>query len=104
MTPSLPPKIQIDLSALNSDGLAGPPDGLRAISYEFCIPASILAETQVRAIDPTAEVFNGAAGRVGCSPAQLLVIGSTHQKDFLTVLLKLASLDYVDRIIQSDGE
>jgi hypothetical protein len=101
---TLPAKLQIDLSALNSEGLAGPPDGLRAISYEFCIPAGILAETEVRTIDPTAEIFKGASGRIGCSESQSLVIGSTHQREFREVLLKLASLDYVERIIESHAE
>ena len=32
-------KISFDLAALNEDGLYGPPDGLRALDYEFCIPA-----------------------------------------------------------------
>lgn len=101
---TLPAKIQFDLSVLNDEGLAGPPDGLRAISYEFCIPATLLAEAEVRAIDPTAEVFKGPSGRVGCSESQALVIGSTHQSDFRAVLLKLASLPYVERIIPSEGE
>jgi hypothetical protein len=101
---TLPGKIQFDLSALNSDGLAGPPDGLRAVGYEFCIPATLLAEAEVKAIDPTAEVYKGASGRVGCAESQYLVIGSTQQANFRDVLLKLASLDYVERIIQSDAE
>ncbi|HKZ70250.1 MAG TPA: hypothetical protein VJ020_09235 [Anaerolineales bacterium] len=101
---TLPSKIQFDLSALNSDGLAGPPDGLRAVGYEFCIPATLLAEAEVKAIDPTAEVYKEASGRAGCAESQYLVIGSTQQANFREVLLKLASLDYVERIIQSDAE
>ena len=101
---TLPPKIQFDISALNSEGLAGPPDGLRAVNYEFCIPAALLAEVEVKALDPSVQFFKGAAGHVGCTDAQELVIGSTHQKNFKQVLLKLAALDYVKRIIESVGE
>jgi hypothetical protein len=32
-------KIDVDLANVNSEGLRGPPDGLRAVHYEFCIPA-----------------------------------------------------------------
>src|SRR6476619_5023653 len=35
----MPEKIRLDLSGLREDGLYGPPDGLRALAYEFCIPA-----------------------------------------------------------------
>ena len=32
-------KIELDLDALDTRGLQGPPDGLRSMAYEFCIPA-----------------------------------------------------------------
>jgi len=50
-------KIRLDLSALNEDGVYGPPDGLRAVSYEFCIPARQELVAEVRAIDRTIQVF-----------------------------------------------
>ena len=31
-------KITFDMSRLDKDGLYGPPNGKRALSYEFCIP------------------------------------------------------------------
>ena len=31
-------KIKFDLTQLDKDGLSGPDDGKRSISYEFCIP------------------------------------------------------------------
>ncbi|MCK5191008.1 MAG: hypothetical protein KAR12_13230, partial [Methylococcales bacterium] len=32
-------KIEFDITKLNQQGLYGPADGLRSLSYEFCIPA-----------------------------------------------------------------
>lgn len=92
-------KIHLDLSSLDDRGLYGPPNGLRALHYEFCIPASPLAIEQVTAIDRTATIHPGSSGRSGCGSAAALAIGSTHQADFRTVLLRLASLPFVERII-----
>ena len=88
-------KIQFDLSTLNDDGLQGPPDGLRSLSYEFCIPASKRAE--VAKLDPTIG-FSESPGRIGCTQGQLLCIGNTHQPRFREVLFELASLSYVTEI------
>jgi hypothetical protein len=54
---SASPKIRFDLSGLNPDGLYGPPDGLRSLSYELCIPARQDLVDEVRAIDPTIQVY-----------------------------------------------
>ena len=94
-------KITFPLEGLNQDGLMGPPDGLRALSYEFCIPGDAAHEAQVRAIDPTLQVFHKSRGRIGCGPGDYLCVGSTHQPGFRTVLLKLASLPFVRRIDQA---
>ena len=91
-------KITFDVARLNDDGLAGPPDGLRALSYEFCIPDRPECRAEVRSIDPTVELMPGSRGRIGCTAGQCLCIGSTHQKDFRDVLRRLAVLDYVKRI------
>ena len=32
-------KVRFDLGAIGADGLEGPPDGRRAVDYEFCVPA-----------------------------------------------------------------
>jgi hypothetical protein len=97
-------KITFDLAALNADGLAGPPGGLVAYSYELCIPATPEHEAAVRRIDPTLQVQRGSRGRIGCGPGQVLCLGSTHQPGFRDVLLRLAGLDYVERIDRSFGE
>ena len=46
-------KIRFDLEILNEDGLYGPADGLRALDYEFCIPADDTARDEVTSIDPS---------------------------------------------------
>ena len=97
-------KVHLDLAAINADGLAGPPDGLRAVSYEFCIPANEVAVAEVAAIDRTVEVQRGARGRIGCSAAEYLCVGSTHQPGYRDVLVRLARLDYVAAIEPGYGE
>ncbi len=91
-------KITFDLEKLNADGLQGPPGGLRALHYEFCIPADPTLETQVKAIDPTIVIHAGSKGRIGCSRDEYLCLGHTHQPQFKAVLLKLAALPYVKQI------
>jgi hypothetical protein len=91
-------KIAFDFSQLNAQGLCGPPDGLRALAYEFCLPADPALAAQVRAIDPTIVIYPGSKGRVACPPGEHLCIGSTHQPQFKAVLLQLASLPSVKKI------
>jgi len=98
------PKIRFDIAALDDDGLIGPADGLRSLSYEFCIPAQADVADAVRAIDPSAQLFRGSPGRVSCSLDQYLVLGNTHQPGFRQVLLNLSRLDYVTEIRRSDFE
>ena len=98
MEPEIMQKIRFDLEALNEDGLYGPPDGLRAMDYEFCIPAEQKYFDEVQRIDTTVTVQAQSPGRIGCSADQVLCIGNTHQENFREVLYKLASLPYVQRI------
>lgn len=90
-------KIKFDLARLDENGLAGPPDGKVAVSYEFCIPADETKWREVQKIDGTAQK-NGGKGRVGCTSEQWLVIGSTHQKNHRRVLYELATLVDVQEI------
>ncbi len=94
-------KIDIDLENVNPEGLRGPPDGLRAVHYEFCIPAGKANVEEVRSIDPTAQFMQGSRGRIGCARDQILVVGSTHQRSYRQVLERLAALGYVDRIAEN---
>jgi hypothetical protein len=93
-----PAAIRFDLSRLNDSGLHGPPDGRRALDYEFCIPAGEKYVTEIKAIDPSATVHPRSPGRIGCADAQYLVTGNTHQPRFREILRELAALPYVTRI------
>lgn len=95
--PAVWKKIKIDLSRLDENGLAGPPDGKVAMNYEFCIPADAAKWQDVQKIDGTAQKQNGK-GPIGCEADQWLVIGSTHQKNHRRVLYDLAALAYVREI------
>lgn len=94
-------KVTIDLSGLNAEGLRGPAPGLRAAHYEFCIPSGGHFTREVGAIDPTARFMPGSRGRIGCGKEEVLVAGSTHQRDYRQVLDRLAALSYVRRIQES---
>lgn len=94
-------KITFDLENINEEGLEGPADGLRAVSYEFCIPREEEKVTEVKRIDPTVEVYASSPGRIGCSSGEYLCIGNTHQPGFRKVLYRLAALDYIERIDQA---
>lgn len=94
-------KIRFDLSRLNDRGLRGPPDGLRAVDYEFCIPSGETYVKEIKAIDPSATVYSRSRGRIGCAEDQSLVIGNTHQPGFRKILGELAARPYVMRIDES---
>jgi hypothetical protein len=96
--------IRFDLDKLNSEGLFGPEDGLRALSYEFCIPASEARVKEVEAIDSTVAIQRSSPGRIGCIEAEYLAIGQTHQPDFLEVLVRLSRLPYVNEIQEAHFE
>jgi hypothetical protein len=94
-------KIAFDTARLDDEGLLGPPGGKRALSYEFCIPDRVETRNEVKRIDSTVRFFSASPGRIGCGPQEILCTGSTHQKDFSTVLQRLAALPYISRIEQS---
>jgi len=99
--PTVSPKINFDTSAIDSEGLQGPPGGQVSVSYEFCIPGTPQAIAEVQRIDPTAQCTTGSRGRIGCTPAQALCIGDTHQANWAKVLNDLAALPYIARIERS---
>ena len=90
--------IRFDLDRVNADGLLGPPDGLRALHYEYCIPDRPAAVRAVTAIDPTLQIQGGSPGRVGCAAGELLCLGHTHQPGYRAVLERLAALPFVAEI------
>jgi len=91
-------KVSIDFSKIDEKGLAGPPDGKVAVSYEFCIPAEEKYWSEVQKIDKTAQAMKGSPGRIGCGKSQWLVVGSTHQENYRRVIYELAQRSYVQKI------
>jgi hypothetical protein len=91
-------KIQFPLDNIDADGLRGPPDGLVAVSYEFCVPTDESIYQEVQRIDPTIQMHAGAPGRISCTANQSLALGATHQARWREVLQELSSLNYVDEI------
>jgi hypothetical protein len=104
MSPATDQKIAFDLGQVNADGLVGPPDGLRALSYEFCVPDRPECVAEVQRIDPTVQLMRGARGRIGCGTDEILCLGSTHQPDWRGVLTNLARLPYIQRIAEAHFE
>ena len=94
-------KIEFDLTRLDADGLYGPEDGKRSLSYEFCIPAHVNTARQVMSIDPSAIVYKESPGRLQCDKEQYLVVGDTYQANYLVTLKKLVELTYITRIQQA---
>jgi len=91
-------KVDFDLDELDDNGLVGPPDGKVAVAYEFCVPKDQKLVDEVRSIDPTIAIHAESRGRVGCSPMEVLCLGSTNQPGFREVLERLCGLEYVRRI------
>ncbi len=97
-------KVEIDLSQIDAAGLRGPADGKVAVAYEFSIPDTEDAQSQVAAIDKTVQFMPGSSGRIGAQSGECLCIGSTHQPEYRQVLFRLASLPFIRRIIVCDFE
>jgi hypothetical protein len=93
-------KIELNMNALDADGLRGAADGKVAMAYEFAIPNTAACRAEVRAIDRTVQFMPGAQGRIGAREVGCLCIGSTHQPDYRAVLWKVAALPYVQRIVE----
>lgn len=84
-------KIKFSLDAIRTDGLVGPPDGLRSLAYEFCVPADERVYQEIRRLDPTIQISPGVPGRIACSKTQALCTGNTHQPRWREVLKALSS-------------
>lgn len=97
-------KLKFDIHKLDKLGLYGQPDGLRALSYEFCIPGTIENVSEVMAIDPTVVVYQKSPGRIGCGENEYLCVGNTATDEFYQVLEKLVSLEYVREIRETHFE
>lgn len=97
---TLQEKVGFDLKRLDKDGLYGPADGKRALSYEFCIPGTIENAREVMQIDPSIIIYKDSPGRLQCGKDQYLAMGDTFQVDYRATLKKLTELDYVTRIVE----
>ena len=97
-------KIELDLEALDADGLRGPPDGKVAVDYEFAIPDTPAAREAVSQIDPSVAFMPGSRGRIGAKAGECLCIGSTHQPRHREILFALARLPEIARIIECHHE
>jgi len=91
-------KIKFPLDNIHADGLRGPPDGLVAVSYEFCVPANDQAYQEVQRIDKSTSINSRSPGRIACTANQSLAIGNTYQKHWRAVLKELSSLAYITEI------
>ena len=90
--------LHFDLNRLNAEGLQGPPDGLRALHYEYCIPDRPELIDELAGIDPSLETQYGSPGRIGCGEGELLCLGHTHQPDYREVLERLGRHPMVGEI------
>ena len=91
-------KVHLNFRALDADGLMGPAKGKVAMHYEFCIPKNEKMWEKVQKIDPTAQRQTSSKGRIACRTDQWLILGVTHQKQYLRVLYDLANLPFVATI------
>ncbi|MGA9572657.1 MAG: hypothetical protein WBS20_01785 [Lysobacterales bacterium] len=91
-------KIKFRLDDIRPDGLRGPPDGLVAVTYEFCVPDNERVYREIRQIDSGLHIHHGARGRIGCAANQSLTVGETARPRWHDVLQALSSLAYVTEI------
>ena len=97
-------KVTFDVDSLDRSGYVNTLESKTSIDYEFCIPYSDLSLWEVHQIDPTIACQNGPSGRIGCTNAQYLCIGSTAEKDARSILCRLSLLDTIERIDQTFWE
>jgi len=91
-------KLDFDLAELDENGRIGPPGAKVAVSYELCVPNDQKLVDEVRSIDPSIAIHADSRGRIGCSPMEVLCLGSTRQRGFREVLERLCGLPYVRQI------
>ncbi len=91
-------KIQFDYSAIDEQGLR---NGEVAVDYEFCIPANEAILQEVLNIDSSIRVMKSSKGRIGCTNQQWLCINTTHTQDWKRKLNAIASLSYVEKILET---
>ena len=101
--PVTSPKIELDLSKLDENGMRGRGTGKVLAAYEFCIPNTAKCKAEVKAIAPGVRFMAGSRGRIGAGKDECLCIGETGP-NYRSVLNGLAALPYVKRIIECHFE
>lgn len=92
-------KMNFEFSKLDKEGLIKKKG--TSLAYEFCIPNNIESLTKIKAIDESISIYKSGTGRIGCSENEILCIGETHNKNYKSILLQIAELDYVKSINES---
>jgi uncharacterized Zn finger protein (UPF0148 family) len=101
--PAKSPRIELDLTKLDANGLRGPAGGKVLVAYEFCIPNTAECKAEVKAIDKSVRFMPGSRGRIGAGKDECLCIGETGP-NYKTVLERLGALPYIKRIIECHWE
>jgi hypothetical protein len=101
--PAVSPKIELDLSKLDANGMRGSGSGKVLAAYEFAIPNTDKCKAEVKAIAPGIRIMSGSRGRIRAGKDECLCIGETDA-NYRTVLKRLADLPYVKRIIECHFE
>lgn len=99
-----PSKISFDINKLDADGLQGSTGAKRSLSYEYCAPNTPQWQSRILTIDPSSTFMKNSPGRSGCKADEMLVLGSTHQKNYSAILKKLSSFDEITTIKESHFE
>ena len=94
-------KIEFDYRAVDDNGLI---NGEVALDYEFCIPKDDKKVQEIRSIVPDVLMPRRAKGRIKCSEEEWLCIVTTNDNTWKDKLYRLASLNYVKRIIPTHYE
>lgn len=91
-------KIQFNYTSVDNTGLKH--EGV-SVDYEFCIPAKDADAKKVLHIEPHAQILQKSKGRSGCSDSQWLCVISNHDPDWKKKLFDMASLPFVEKIIET---
>lgn len=97
-SPEAMAKIKFDLTEIDERGLIGPVTGKVAVDYEFCIPRSEEHTNIIKKVNPKIQISEKSRGRIGCSRAEQLCIGTTSQENWKSILMETAKLDFVKKI------
>lgn len=96
-------KIKFDISKLDEKGLYGNENGKVSLDYEFCIPNNPTYLAEVLAIDATLKKVP-STGKSKCETNSILIMGNTFNENYHLILCKIANLDYVKEINQTNWE